>query len=428
MKISTIFILEIITLSAALIAIPAVASDIPLRIFGNANMDDSINEDDVEYLKGIIDGTYELTELADANYDGEIDEDDITQINSIIGGEEKTLTIIDSSERIVTINKPVERLVVGFRFILETLRPLKVPTEMIVGVPSGVGESDERTKYFSEYQDLPLIGNLWGPNIEAILSLNPDLVFMYYRTSNPETTIDVLNMDGIPVACFASGVASSYSVFGYNYYPIETKMLGYVLDKEDEAEEFINWYEGVVYPIIERAKDIPEEDRPKVYVESYSNPYSISTDSHIESAGGKNIFADSSGTINPESVIEQNPDIIVKIVSTYTFDDDVTGYLVTDTSKIAEVREEIMNRPELANVTAVKNGEVYVISAYLTGGGPDSGARNFLELAYFAKLFHPEIFADLDPQAIHQEYLTRFQGLDIDLNERGVFVYPPLEA
>jgi iron complex transport system substrate-binding protein len=28
---------------------------------------------------------------------------------------------------------------------------------------------------------------------------------------------------------------------------------------------------------------------------------------------------------------------------------------------------------------------------------------------------------------IHQEYLTRFQGLDIDLDEKGVFVYPPLE-
>lgn len=138
------------------------------------------------------------------------------------------------------------------------------------------------------------------------------------------------------------------------------------------------------------------------------------------------VFNGVSGSVNPEEVVAQNPDIIVKIVSTYTFDDDVTGYLVTDTAKIEEVREEIMNRPELVNVTAVKNGEVYVISAYLTGGGPDSGARNFLELAYFAKWFHPELFEDLDPQAIHQEYLTRFQGLDIDLNENGVFVYPPL--
>ncbi|HOI70084.1 MAG TPA: hypothetical protein PLN41_10090 [Methanothrix sp.] len=44
-----------------------------------------------------------------------------------------------------------------------------------------------------------------------------------------------------------------------------------------------------------------------------------------------------------------------------------------------------------------------------------------------AKLFHPELFEDLDPEAFHQEYLTRFQGLDYDLDKHGIFVYPPIE-
>ena len=43
-----------------------------------------------------------------------------------------------------------------------------------------------------------------------------------------------------------------------------------------------------------------------------------------------------------------------------------------------------------------------------------------------AKWFHPDLFKDLDPEAIHQEYLTRFQNLDYDLDKNGVFVYPPL--
>jgi iron complex transport system substrate-binding protein len=45
-------------------------------------------------------------------------------------------------------------------------------------------------------------------------------------------------------------------------------------------------------------------------------------------------------------------------------------------------------------------------------------------LAYMAKWLHPELFSDLDPQAIHQEYLTDFLGIDYDLSEHGVFVYP----
>jgi len=44
-----------------------------------------------------------------------------------------------------------------------------------------------------------------------------------------------------------------------------------------------------------------------------------------------------------------------------------------------------------------------------------------------AKWFHPELFEDLDPKSIHQEYLTRFQGLDYALDEHGVFVYHPDE-
>jgi len=42
----------------------------------------------------------------------------------------------------------------------------------------------------------------------------------------------------------------------------------------------------------------------------------------------------------------------------------------------------------------------------------------------YARWFYPELFEDLDPMEYLQEYLTTFQGLDFDVSERGVFVYP----
>ncbi|RLG34779.1 hypothetical protein DRN97_01600 [Methanosarcinales archaeon] len=92
--------------------------------------------------------------------------------------------------------------------------------------------------------------------------------------------------------------------------------------------------------------------------------------------------------------------------------------------ELKEAREEIMSRDILQNVPAVKDKRVYIITVQLLYGLPVSGCRSFIQVAYQAKWFHPELFEDLDPKAIHQEYLTRFQGLDIDLNEKGVFVYP----
>jgi iron complex transport system substrate-binding protein len=40
-----------------------------------------------------------------------------------------------------------------------------------------------------------------------------------------------------------------------------------------------------------------------------------------------------------------------------------------------------------------------------------------------AKWFYPDLFPDLDPKALHQQYLN-MQDFDYDLNSRGVFAYP----
>jgi iron complex transport system substrate-binding protein len=61
---------------------------------------------------------------------------------------------------------------------------------------------------------------------------------------------------------------------------------------------------------------------------------------------------------------------------------------------------------------------------YTTCDDVYSGAQCFIGIAYTAKIFHPSLFEDMDPRAIHQEYLIRFQHLDYDLDEHHVFFYP----
>ena len=80
-----------------------------------------------------------------------------------------------------------------------------------------------------------------------------------------------------------------------------------------------------------------------------------------------------------------------------------------------------MGRPGWENIDAVKNEKVYITPIEIIGPG------HFIFAAYLAKCFHPELFEDLDPQAIQQEWLDRFQHLDYNVYECGVFWYPPLE-
>ena len=87
------------------------------------------------------------------------------------------------------------------------------------------------------------------------------------------------------------------------------------------------------------------------------------------------------------------------------------------------LRDAVASRPGWDAIDAAKNDQVYVLSNDILGG-----AQHFVGVAYLAKLFHPDLFSDLEPVIIHSEYLTRFQGLDYDLSENGVFVYPPQEV
>ncbi len=416
------YVLSFLTMlfSLSTIFMPVEAVDYTLDIFGNANLDDTIDEDDITYVEGIIEGTNEETELADSNYDGEIDEDDIAQIELIIREEEKELTLIDSADRIVTVKKPVTKVVELTFSNLEVMRSLNVETEKIVGI----GEWTKRNKaFFPEFNDVQSVGSLspYTIDLEKILELDPDIVLLYATglpdaCENAQNDLKDLDPD-IVVLRFDSWYPETYIE--------EVQTLGYIFDKREEANAFCNFYNDVVDTITERIKSISEDERPNVYYE-HTNPYqawcggSGYSRRHIELVGGKNIFSDipeeisaeSQVSVTPEEVVERNPEIIVKCSW------DTGGYDTDDLTLLSSIRDEIMNRPEFDDVTAIKNNRIYVYNRHVVT------STFFVGIAYTAKWFYPELFEDLDPKAIHQRYLTEFQKFDYDVYEHGVFVYP----
>ena len=326
------------------------------------------------------------------------------------GGESKT--VIDTQERSVTIYRPIERVIPLFLHPVETMRSLKVPIEERM---VGMGYTDP--VFYPELSEVPNVG-CFTPDIEAILKLHPDAVILHAGFG--------ARFDSVQDACEAVGI----TIFRLNFnqpdiYLVEAEKLGYILDKRTEAEELIDFYENILNSIEERVENIPPDGyKPKVYYESSTKYKSVAgTHSYIDFTGGIDIFQGAGGFVDPEKVAAQNPDIIVKMIS-YS-DNEAGGYHLDadDTAGMEAIRDGIMSRYELLNVNAVKNGSVYIISSEICGTVSNS-CRAFVQIAYQAKWFNSTLFENLDPKAIHQEYLTEFQGVDIDLNEKGVFVYP----
>ncbi|MCD4767705.1 MAG: ABC transporter substrate-binding protein [Methanosarcinales archaeon] len=435
MKINAI--LAGIAISLLLLVLPAAASDNTLDIFGNANEDGTINMQDVTYTELIILEYKDQTQLADAKYDDRINMQDVTQIELIILGKEKELTVLDGNGKAVTVQKPVERIIVEYLDNAELIRALDAK-EKVVGVDFIIAETEIQ---FPDMSKLPSVGAMHVPDYEAVLSLDPDLL-LTFSPATDEKTEKLPNTAVVFLGLYYPDLSDPEG----SRFTDGVRKLGYILDAREEAEDYINWRIGRIDDIKSQTEVVSDDEKPRVFVCSYPYPHiettTFRTYAMVDTltqmslmAGGKNIAEDLPEfvqpsykiTVDPEWVIDQNPDFIILHVVRYTYSgmtlDPPHGYDADDPSGLKEGRDAFMSRPELANVNAVKNGNVYILS----GTFRNDATGGLVGAAYMAELFHSHFFDDMDPQAIHQEYLTEFQGLDYDLNEHGVFIYPPLE-
>ena len=382
--------------------------DYVLGVYGNANEDDTIDMRDLTYVKLIFFGKKPETELADAKYDGKINPLDFIQIKLIIVGKEKELTIVDTADRIVTVKKPVERIVVVSGHSAEAVK-LCGAIDKIVGTSKGIQE--KKSYYFSELIGKPTVGGWFVEDYEAITSLEPDIVITYVRWPPISEVEEKLNPFGIAV------IALEFT--NPKILREEITKLGYILDEKENAREYNDWCKKYENSIKSFVDELTEEEKPRVFLEvrfkslGVISTYGSGSKANIRctTAGGRNIAVNLPAypKVDAEWILEENPDVIIKYGPTVIWGWD-------NTEELEKLLNEIKSRPGWNNINAVKNGRVYVVVNEITEG-PDS----IVGLAYWTKIFHPE-FNLVDPEDIYREYLNEF--LDIEYPENLIFVYP----
>ena len=423
MKTSTTLVTMTLMLLLLALTLPAGAADYTLGIFGNANEDETINMQDVTYTELIILEYRDETELADGKHDGKINMQDVTQIELVILGRELELTLIDQADRIVTVKKPVERIVSTHYADTEAIKILGAWERVVAADYYGMDEL-----LFPGADDLPLAEGPMGAYdvyYETVFEVDPD-VFLTCACPYPGLDDVVATLEPeIPVVAL-------------NFYEPDTlieniKKLRYILNTKEEGDEFIAFYEGVINDITEKIDELPENEKPRVFFKAAGwTPEALSTfasksdlGAQIGIAGGINIACEDEfgelefvSDVDLEWLIGENPDIVVANVWE-VHNPGVFGFEVDDPSAAEATRDEIMAMDVFAGGKAVEDGRVYLYVDDFTGT-----PRFVAGIAYMAKWFHPELFEDLDPKAIHQQYLTDFMRIDYDLGEQGVFVYP----
>ena len=259
---------------------------------------------------------------------------------------------------------------------------------------------------FEKFKDLPVIGTNGEPYTEEIINLAPNVIVMS-KSASVEAD-DLQNKTGTPVVV----VPGSDTTLDQNAYDT-IRILGELYGMQTRAAELTAYLEGIEKDLDDRTRDIPEEDKPSVYVggvsfkghhgfegtEAFYGPFALIHAKNLADTTGQN----GAFNIDLEQVLSWDPDIIF-----------------VDFNGMSLINEDYAKDPDYYNaLTAVQEGKVYSQISFRSSA---SNLETALADAYYAAcVIYPEHFADIDPVAKAGEIFEKLLGTNpyADLKEAG---------
>lgn len=316
------------------------------------------------------------------------------------------IAVTDIEGREVTIAAPARRILLAAPSWYPALAILdKEAAKRIVGVGRNPGDTLPEAE--RDLSGKPHVGSTWSQtfSIEKALELEPDIVIGAppFRAQS-QALESAFAKAGIPVV---------YVDFDSN--PVRDtdrsfEILGRVLGAEDKAAEFVDFYRRHVRTVTDRLTT-PGLARPTLLMMSrgpgvrccLASPDNGVT-AYFGGLGVENIAGVTKGPpvqFNLESIIERDPDIFVAI-DLFSDSRSMFGQPRSLAHGIASL-ETLKQEPGFRELAAVRNGRVHALDQYLM-----RSPLNFVTFEALAKWVHPELFADIDPQATLDEINRRF--------------------
>ncbi|MEN6609790.1 MAG: ABC transporter substrate-binding protein [Methanoregulaceae archaeon] len=322
--------------------------------------------------------------------------------------------ISDSKGTTITITKPLNQIVAYNFHAMGALNA----EDLVVGVANSAFED---ASVVPEIRNKINIGGggPYEPDFEKILACKPDAILTYTELGPGADFFEKRVPEGVPV------IRLDF-IRPWTLVP-EMNKLGYLINRTEQSKSYEQWHDHWNAEIDKRLELVPKDKRVRVFVDVWSTSYgdrsnerrTVSDAEHYSyyctDAGGINVASglnSPQGTVDIEWLAQQNPDVILGVAYTGSYADN-------DVTELKTQYDELMSHPALQDIPAIKNGRVYVLSYRYTNGLTYPAAR-----ARVAKWFYPDLFSDMDPSAIHQEFVTRFLGSSYDVTKNGTFSFP----
>ena len=315
--------------------------------------------------------------------------------------------ITDQLDRKVTIPDHINRAVVLQHQTLNIAVQLDA-TKQIVGVLSNwkkqLGKNYVRLA--PELENMAMPGDLNSVNIESLLVLKPDVVFV--TNYAPPEMIKQISDVNIPVVAISlrTGEAGEKGKLNPTLTDEDKayndglkqgiELIAKVFEKNQQGDELVKAAFANRKLLADRLGDVPADKRVRTYM---ANPdlgtYGSGkyTGLMMEHAGAYNVAAATIKgfkQVSLENVLEWNPAVI----------------LVQD--RYPDVVPQILNDQGWANIQAVKDKKVLLMPEYAKAWGYPMPEALALGEVWLAKALYPQRFQDLDLDKMVNDYYQKF--------------------
>lgn len=228
-----------------------------------------------------------------------------------------------------------------------SLTPSSTEIVCALGAEANLVGVDAFSNYPESVQQLEVVGDFSGPDVEKIVSLEPDLVLA--GTTLQQDAIDALKGLGLEVVC------TEATLFEDIVPSIE--LVGLLLEREAEAAEVVK---SIDEAIAAAEQNAPQEEVTVYYAMSYgdmgnwtSGPGSF-INAMIETAGGSCITDDPSFPAwveySLEDLVANDPDVILVDSSMGSAEDiaaanGYSGLSAVKEGRVYEITSDVFTRP-----------------------------------------------------------------------------------
>lgn len=400
------------------------STDTVALVYGNANMDYTIDSSDVEMLQSIVDGKTtwdkEKNYLADANADGKITQEDVDLVNKIIKNESCTIYYYNYWGEASPLSYPISHksIAVTYWQQAEILSILGLWSDLKVANAS-VFTSSSTSMY--DTTGIVSIGtsgssssSVNDASVETMLDNDVDLLIASCYTAIKTGAEKLVNQ----------GIQSIFLYHSGSYCLSTILTMGVLLDCEANAQKYVAYCDGIVDTIKDRLDG--KELASSIAVIMYENE-----DNYISSNGGITTYAGmpegayymlslvsklySSSSVDSMGRVFLSEEWFIQNPSQYDY-----VIIVEESTGLDGTYEKYNSRFE-SSIKYFSQTDAYAAGKIIGTTYTFGGFAGYSSLLTVAWMLYPDLFTAEEGLQCIQDYYDTFTNADIDVHSRAYY-------